>query len=257
MQNKELSSPFQMTCRLQKPANAISGKGVLANDWSSSCVPILGQLWLAARFRSKHGHALADDSAHARDVQHSVCKGFFEGVQRYWSSVKKTGCPLPVCKQPDERPKLYRPKAGALDLENEEDVGQGGFPTIQAFDYGEEIQFWHSGKPVMAYAQKTWRLSSGEPMHAESGYWRPKIDGSLEVIIAQSTGLAEVQKGTYNAENKSIALLSEIIANASKVKGINRSFTVVGDDLEYTVSMATNTHSLHPHLRAVLKRVAT
>lgn len=30
-------------------------------------------------------------------------------------------------------------------------------------------------------------------MHAESGYWRPKPDGSIEVIIAQSTGLAEVQ----------------------------------------------------------------
>ncbi|KAI5073445.1 hypothetical protein GOP47_0011458 [Adiantum capillus-veneris] len=72
---------------LQKTANAISGKGMLANDWCSSCVPILGQLWLAARFRSKYGHALADDSAHARDVQLSVCKGFFDGVQCYWSSV--------------------------------------------------------------------------------------------------------------------------------------------------------------------------
>lgn len=30
-------------------------------------------------------------------------------------------------------------------------------------------------------------------MHAESGYWRPKPDGTLEVVIAQSTGLVEVQ----------------------------------------------------------------
>ena len=48
-------------------------------------------------------------------------------------------------------------------------------------------------KPVIAYAQKTWKLSSGEPMHAESGYWRPKPDGTIEVVIAQSTGLVEVQ----------------------------------------------------------------
>ncbi|MCO5577861.1 hypothetical protein L7F22_031696 [Adiantum nelumboides] len=108
----------------------------------------------------------------------------------------------------------------------------------------------------MAYAHKTWRLSSGEPMHAESGYWRPKLDGSIEVIIAQSTGLAEVQKGTFNAENKSIVLESETVANASKVQSINRTFTVVDDELQYSVSMATNTHSLHPHLRAVLKRAA-
>jgi hypothetical protein len=30
-------------------------------------------------------------------------------------------------------------------------------------------------------------------MHAESGYWRPRPDGSVDVVIAQSTGLAEVQ----------------------------------------------------------------
>ena len=48
-------------------------------------------------------------------------------------------------------------------------------------------------QPVIAYSQKTWKAASGEPMHAESGYWRPKPDGSIEVVIAQSTGLAEVQ----------------------------------------------------------------
>lgn len=30
-------------------------------------------------------------------------------------------------------------------------------------------------------------------MHAESGYFRPKPDGSIEVVIAQSSGLVEVQ----------------------------------------------------------------
>lgn len=30
-------------------------------------------------------------------------------------------------------------------------------------------------------------------MHAESGYFRPNPDGSIEVVIAQSTGLVEVQ----------------------------------------------------------------
>lgn len=30
-------------------------------------------------------------------------------------------------------------------------------------------------------------------MHAESGFWRPKPDGTIEVVISQSTGLVEVQ----------------------------------------------------------------
>lgn len=71
--------------------------------------------------------------------------------------------------------------------------GEGGFPTINSFSYGEELRFsHHSSRPVIAYTQKTWKLASGEPMHAESGYWRPRPDGSIEVVIAQSTGLVEV-----------------------------------------------------------------
>ncbi|KOM42804.1 hypothetical protein LR48_Vigan05g040800 [Vigna angularis] len=73
--------------------------------------------------------------------------------------------------------------------------GEGGFPTIHSFSYGEELFFSHSpNKPVIGYTQKTWKLSSGEPMHGESGYWRPKPDGTMEVVIAQSNGLVEVQE---------------------------------------------------------------
>ncbi|KEH41201.1 UPF0678 fatty acid-binding protein-like protein [Medicago truncatula] len=96
--------------------------------------------------------------------------------------------------------------------------GEGGYPTINSFSYGEELHFYHPpNKPVIGYTQKTWKLSSGEPMHAESGYWRPKPDGIIEVVIAQSNGLVEVQKGTYSIEEKVIQLQSELVGNASKV----------------------------------------
>uniref|UniRef100_A0A0D6R806 THAP4-like heme-binding domain-containing protein n=1 Tax=Araucaria cunninghamii TaxID=56994 RepID=A0A0D6R806_ARACU len=133
--------------------------------------------------------------------------------------------------------------------------GEGGFPTIQSFKYGEEIKFTHSGKPVIAYTQKTWKLASGEPMHAESGYWRPKLDGSIEVIIAQSTGLAEVQKGTYDADKKIVNLKSDLVGNASKVKEITRVFELIGNDLSYVVGMETITHTQQPHLKALLKKI--
>ncbi|RRT38788.1 hypothetical protein B296_00052840 [Ensete ventricosum] len=133
--------------------------------------------------------------------------------------------------------------------------GEGGFPTINSFAYGEELLFSHSGKPVIAYSQKTWKLASGEPMHAESGYWRPKPDGSIEVVIAQSTGLVEVQKGTYDAENKIVTLQSELVGNASKVKEITRVFEVVNGELSYVVQMATVITNLQPHLKALLKKV--
>ncbi|KAF5194309.1 hypothetical protein FRX31_016104 [Thalictrum thalictroides] len=134
--------------------------------------------------------------------------------------------------------------------------GEGGFPTINSFKYSEQLTFSHSpGKPVMAYSQKTWKLASGEPMHSESGYWRPKPDGTIEVVIAQSTGLVEVQKGTYDAEKKVVKLQSEVVGNASKVKEITRAFEIVNGELSYVVQMATKMVTLQPHLKAVLKKL--
>ncbi|KAE9621517.1 hypothetical protein Lal_00032668 [Lupinus albus] len=134
--------------------------------------------------------------------------------------------------------------------------GEGGYPTIHSFSYGEELHFSNlPNKPVIGYTQKTWKLSSGEPMHAESGYWRPKPDGTIEVVIAQSTGLVEVQKGRYNTNEKVIQLQSEIVGNASKVKEIRRSFQLVDGNLCYDVEMATHSLTLQPHLKAVLKKI--
>ncbi|KAK3165075.1 hypothetical protein QOZ80_1AG0028620 [Eleusine coracana subsp. coracana] len=134
--------------------------------------------------------------------------------------------------------------------------GEGSFPTITPFRYGEELLFsHHPSKPVISYTQRTWKAVSGEPMHAESGYWRPRPDGSIEVVIAQSTGLSEVQKGSYDAEKKTVTLQSELVGNASKVKQITRDFQMVDGELSYVVQMATNATSLQPHLKALLKKI--
>uniref|UniRef100_A0A0E0FR70 THAP4-like heme-binding domain-containing protein n=1 Tax=Oryza nivara TaxID=4536 RepID=A0A0E0FR70_ORYNI len=134
--------------------------------------------------------------------------------------------------------------------------GEGSFPTISPFRYGEELLFsHHPSKPVISYTQRTWKAASGEPMHAESGYWRPRPDGSVEVVISQSTGLAEVQKGSFDAEKKTVTLQSELVGNASKVKQITRAFQLVDGELTYVVQMATITTSLQPHLKALLKKI--
>lgn len=132
--------------------------------------------------------------------------------------------------------------------------GEGGYPTISSFKYGEEVKFFHVGKPVLAYSQKTWKLASGEPMHSESGYWKPCADGSIDVCIAQSTGIVEVEKGSVNEDSQKVVLTSNLVGNASKVTTINRTFSVTGDLLKYTVDMATTTQPLQLHLTAELKK---
>ncbi|MGH2830202.1 MAG: FABP family protein [Actinomycetota bacterium] len=135
--------------------------------------------------------------------------------------------------------------------------GAGEYPTIAAFGYGEEIRFWHNGKPFLAYAQRTWALDDGRPLHAESGYWRPQPNGRLEVVLAHPTGIAEIQEGII--EGGAIELRSAVLAatsSAKEVTGLARSIAVDGDTLTYTLHMAAVGHPLLPHLRATLKRGA-
>ena len=47
--------------------------------------------------------------------------------------------------------------------------GAGKYPTIEPFEYLEEVVFSHVGKPFLAYAQKTRAVSDGKPLHAETG----------------------------------------------------------------------------------------
>ncbi len=74
--------------------------------------------------------------------------------------------------------------------------GKGSFPTIQPFSYGEEVTFKRLGtKNVFSYVQRTWNQETQAPMHAESGFLRVFDDRMVEFVLAQPTGLAEIEHG--------------------------------------------------------------
>lgn len=133
--------------------------------------------------------------------------------------------------------------------------GAGHYPTIPAFTYGEEVRFWHVGKPFVAYAQKTWALDDGRPMHAETGYFRPKPGGRVEIVLAHPTGLAEVQEGT--AADGVIKVRSTVVARTESAKDVTalaRTIRIDGDDMVYDVEMAAVGFPLTHHLEGILKR---
>jgi hypothetical protein len=136
--------------------------------------------------------------------------------------------------------------------------GHGVYPTIASFDYGEEVRFAAvPGKPFLAYQQRTWALDDNRPLHSETGYWRPKPDGRLEVILAHPTGLAEVEEGTV--AGGTIELVATTIgraATAKEVTGLSRRFELVEPDrLRYEVQLAAVGQPLQGHLSAELHRV--
>src|SRR3954470_15687317 len=74
-----------------------------------------------------------------------------------------------------------------------EGAGVGGYPTIESFNFGQELSFTHIGKPFLIYASRTWKIEDdgtlGRPLCMETGYWRPRPDHQVEVTLAHPTGI--------------------------------------------------------------------
>lgn len=143
-----------------------------------------------------------------------------------------------------------------------EGSGTGEYPTIDDFSYHESITFSHVGKPFVAYAQRTRHPETDAPMHAEAGYLRVPRPGSIEIVMAQPTGLAEIYEGAVVGGDAPLMIdvrSTSIIATATakEVTITERTISVTGDDLRYTFRMAAVGRALQHHLSATLHRVAS
>lgn len=134
--------------------------------------------------------------------------------------------------------------------------GQGVYPTIEPFAYGEEIVFAHVGKPFLAYRQRTWALDDQRPLHAEAGYLRRTADGALEWVLAHPTGIAEVAGGELDGLALTLRTTHVTATPTAKpVEAVERAVRVDGEELTYEVRMAAVGQPLQLHLSALLRRV--
>jgi len=141
-----------------------------------------------------------------------------------------------------------------------EGVGAGEYPTIEGFEYWESVTFGHVGKPFLSYSQRTRDPETGAPMHSETGFWRMPAAGSIEIVIAQPSGLAEIYEGAIVSNDGTVVVdvRSTSVGATSTAKDVTiteRTFSVTGDDLRYTFRMAAVGQPLRHHLSADLRRV--
>ena len=143
-----------------------------------------------------------------------------------------------------------------------EGAGVGGYPTIESFQFGQEITFGHNGKPFLSYVSRTWLLDAdgtpGRPLATETGFWRPQAGGRLEVMLAHPTGIVEIYLGEVTGTK--IEMATDLVAStesAKEVRAGRRLYGLVGADLAYAFDMAAVGQPLQPHISAQLKRVTT
>ena len=149
--------------------------------------------------------------------------------------------------------------------------GRGDYPTIEAFEYSEEVTIGHVGKPFLAYSQRT-RGSDGAPLHAESGYLRPDGESGLELLVVHPSGIAEVLVGEVAETHFGLVVMLRAGADslsgwagpegsrvvlaptAKQVDATERRISVDGDAMRYEVHMAAVGEPMTLHLEATLKR---
>jgi hypothetical protein len=133
--------------------------------------------------------------------------------------------------------------------------GRGEYPTIDGFEYDEEITISHVGKPFLHYHQRTWSRTDGAPLHTEAGYYRSAGDG-VELIIAQPSGIAEVQTGTLRGATIDLKSTGVLLApTAKQVVTVGRRLEVTGAVLGYRLDMEAVGQPLQFHLEAELHRL--
>lgn len=137
--------------------------------------------------------------------------------------------------------------------------GTGVYPTIQPFDYDEEVTFGHAGKPFLVYKQRTTSSDDGRALHAETGFVRVPWPGKVEWVLAHPNGITEIQEGELSIHGTVIEMQMNattigLTESAKEVTALSRSIRVEGDELRYTLRMAAVGQWLQEHLTAKLHR---
>jgi hypothetical protein len=137
--------------------------------------------------------------------------------------------------------------------------GRGDYPTIEPFEFGQEIGFTHDGRPFLHYFSRTWLLDDDgnevRPLALETGFFRPRPDNGLEVLLAHPTGFVEIYYG--KVEGAKIELVTDAVARTESAKeytGGQRLYGLVEGDLLWTFDMAAVGQPVQSHIWGRLRR---
>ena len=142
-----------------------------------------------------------------------------------------------------------------------EGTGNGTDHEGIAFEFEQRIEFKHNGGDYLYYASQSFLLgdegAEPTPLGMETGFWRPKADASVEVVLANSDGWTELRVGAIQVTRIDLRTDAVVRSEGATVthSAGQRLYGKVEGDLMYALDRATTEHDLRPHMWARLKRV--
>jgi THAP4-like, heme-binding beta-barrel domain len=141
--------------------------------------------------------------------------------------------------------------------------GEVVYPTIDGpFRFGQQVVFAHDGRPFLSYESRSWLLDDDgaviRPAARESGWWRPQPDGTIELLLAHSSGITEIFYGQARSLT-SWEVATDIVTRTASAKEVNAAHRLYGiinnGDLAYVEERAMVGQPLQPHISSYLARV--
>ena len=138
--------------------------------------------------------------------------------------------------------------------------GHGDYPTIDSFQFGQELIFTHDGRPFLHYMARAWIVDeAGEKVRdaaVETGFLRCRPEGRMELLLSHNTGFVELYYG--EADRGKVELSTDAVVRSESAKEYvagHRLYGLVEGDLLYAYDMAAMGQALQPHTWARLQRV--
>ena len=127
--------------------------------------------------------------------------------------------------------------------------------------FGQWLRFSHDGRGFLAYESRSWRLTDdGEivgPDTREAGFWRPRGQDDVELLVANPDGLVELYVGQARTTT-SWELTTDVVARTPDAPAVTRAvrlYGIVDGALMYAIDRAGSDEPLRPTMSARLERI--
>jgi hypothetical protein len=137
--------------------------------------------------------------------------------------------------------------------------GHGDYPTIEPYQFGQELIFTHDGRPFFHYFSRSWVVDEeGNKVREdalETGFLRCRPEGKVELLLTHESGYVEIWYG--DAEGGKLELATDAIVrteSAAEYTAGHRLYGNVEGDLLYANDVAAAGQAMQPRTWARLQR---